>query len=645
MQPENPPPIFFAERASAANPALPDRNAYEDDSATSSRKHARDSVANGIYYDAATSAPAPKRSRRGNANINGNSRAAKSGDAMEVDQNGISHQGEAAPKRDAANSPAASAASAPSGGNEMDVDVEMANTTKAEGHHQHGAVEMGVTATENGGIASGGHAHHNDDSAADANGEEDVYDDSSNNNHSNNNVHSVQAPQMVVLPTLINGRSVGVQSDKVADLGPETTVLSVAGKNVTHALWNPRDPTLLATGGDALCRIWALSTSSATLARSTAPAAVIQGISALGETTSPDDSADPIPSSLSPRPVMDMHDALDDSSVTAMAWSPDGELLAIAKHPKSGHGRGNISIRSKSGETVDELPGGQHWVLNLLWNPSGTLLLGIEHSDSNTSNLMVWDISASHLIDPHLFQKPVMDAAWTDDRTLRLCGTDMIATTVVGADRLEVIDERYDGQSPDEWTRVRFDALTQSTAIASENSGALALIDSSGKYYTTKAHQAEITSLMYQPLSSPSALLPAAPRLLATAATDGGIKLWDAREPLRLVHSLDLGQSPALALSFTPDGYLVVAASWNKVVFWNAEAGGLAKATWNGKGSGWRFAADGALESNGNGITTNGDVHMGDEDEPTHSLSWDADGRKLAYSAGEQVRNSLRLQI
>ena len=610
-------------------------------------------------FDAMTSAPAPKRSRRNNGtttaasstNVNGSSsRGTKSGDGMEVDQqhqqNGISHQGEAAPKRDPANSPAASAAAAAaaialSGGNEMDVEMEATTTTNSTArpdqhhHHHHHHHHQGHQ----------NHAMDIIDTAMTDDGAVAVVEGDANGDQSESDSHSVQAPPVVVLPTLINGRSVGVQSDKVADLGPETTVLSVAGKNVTHAVWNPRDPTLLAAGGDALCRIWSLHSTlarSAAAATSTSPT---EDPSSPGETIPPsnDDSApnpsSPSTSSLVSRQIMDMHDPLDDSSVTAMAWSPDGERLAIAKHPRSGRGRrGGISIRSKAGETVDELPGGQNWVLHLQWNPSGTLLFGVEHSDESSSTLMVWDIASSQPLDPFVVQKPVMAAVWTDDRTLRLCGNDFLATATIVDGHIESQDERHDGQPAEEWAHICYDNLTQSTAISSESSGTLALIDNSGKLHTTKAHGSEITALMFQPLSSSSALLPSAPRLLATAATDGGIKLWDAKNPLHLIHSLDLGNSPALAMSFTPDGYLVAAASWNKVLFWNAEVGGLPKATWNGKAAGWHFSAEGTLEARTNGNVTNGDIHMGDEEEPTHSLSWDADGRKLAYGVGEQVR-------
>lgn len=51
-----------------------------------------------------------------------------------------------------------------------------------------------------------------------------------------------------------------------------------------------------------------------------------------------------------------------------------------------------------------------------------------------------------------------------------------------------------------------------------------------------------------------------------------------------------------MAMSFTPDGFLVAGANWNRALIWNAEAGGLPKASWKGD-----------LGTLTNGLLTNGD--------------------------------------
>ena len=183
------------------------------------------------------------------------------------------------------------------------------------------------------------------------------------------------------------------------------------------------------------------------------------------------------------------------------------------------------------------------------------------------------------------------------------------------------------------WTHIRYDSRTHTIALAAEESGILGLIDSSDTLRVTAAHKAEITALAYQPVTNLSAYPATAPRLVATSSLDGTIKIWDAKRPFTVVHTLLLGYTtPAMAMSFTPDGYLVAAANGDRVLIWNAEAGGVPKASWKG-----------LLGKLPNGSMANGDGvdEVMTEDglgEPSPSLSWDADGKKLALGVRSQVR-------
>lgn len=99
-----------------------------------------------------------------------------------------------------------------------------------------------------------------------------------------------------------------------------------------------------------------------------------------------------------------------------------------------------------------------------------------------------------------------------------------------------------------------------------------------------------------------------------------------------------------MALSFTPDGYLVAAASYNKILIWRAEEGGLPKACWVGEKGRW-MGGDGAV-ARVERTEEEMDERMEEEEEDEgrsqdHSLSWDADGGKLAFGLGSQVRCNL----
>ena len=402
--------------------------------------------------------------------------------------------------------------------------------------------------------------------------------------------------------TLTNGESRGVQSDKVAELGPQTSILTVSEtSHVMHTAWNPKDPTILATSGHALCRLWYISRSAAF-----------------------DDN-----------PTHQSHVDLLGSScaslVSTMAWDPTGEILAVAVRDDNSDWIGAVSLWSKTGKALDELPAAQDMVLKLRWSPSGKQLLGITSSGNVASSLTLWDIDSSQAMPPYQLPSVITDAAWTSNIQLTICGDNMIASSLLEDQRIIALHSRSEPVAQQNWTHISYDSRTHTTALAAEETAALGLIDSSDALQVITAHGSEITALAFQPVTNLSAYPASAPRLLATSSLDGSIKVWDAKRPFDLVHTFSLGHAaPAIAMSFTPDGYLVAAANWNRVLIWNAEAGGLPKATWKG-----------VLGKSPNSMLTNGNGASEEEDElageANCSLSWDAESGKLALGFASQV--------
>ena len=417
--------------------------------------------------------------------------------------------------------------------------------------------------------------------------------------------HDERARMSLTL-TLTNGHSVGVQSDQVAELGPETITLTIPDKNVLHTAWNPRDPAILATGGDALCRIWSTETCAT-------PA-------------SPQPTHQP--------PYVDILDPSDNSYVTNMAWSPDGEVIVVATRGQITEGTGAVSLWAKNGKSIDELPAAQDMVVLFRWNPSGTHLLGVTSSGTETSALIIWDIQSSQALPPFQLDHVVEDAAWSDNSKFMICGHGIVAESTIEEERITAIRSREDIDREQKWTKIQYDASTNTTAFAAEESAMLGVVDSSGDFQMTKAHSAEITALAFQRVRNHSTHPSGSPRLLVTSSMDGSIKVWDAKKPFSTMHVLSLGRSvPAMAISFTPDGYLVAAVSWNRILIWNAETGGPPKASWKGEQDKWQALTNGVDQDSGIGE---------DEDGPTHSLDWDADGRRLAYGLGSRVSFSRR---
>ena len=442
----------------------------------------------------------------------------------------------------------------------------------------------------------------------------------------------VQEQQQQLMPTLTNGVSRGVQSEnfKVTDLGPETAVLNLAGNSLTQAAWNPKHPTLLAAGGRALCHIWALQPANARSAPN--PNSNPSG-PATDATNSTTDSTSHSLLSVSPEDTTELEiDAT--ASVTAIAWSPAGDAIAYSTFPddSSPLKRSFITLCSKEGIVSDQLPSSPEPVMGLAWNPSGRYLAAVAGK-----TIIVYDRKKGMVLPPYETKNSLLDVAWLPEDHLAVCGESIMATAGVFENRVADLFIYPQTELNHDWSQLRYDLHTSTIAVASEESGHLALIEASGPFHAIRAHETTLTGLAYRPMVGSDAISSAAPRLLATSSVDGTVKLWNARAGLQHVHTFNLGAA-ALSLCFTPDGRHVAAANSTKILFWSAQEGGMPKAVWDSA------QIDGPTEHSGNGIhvngtngVENGDVNMEDQDEQAPSMTWDSNGHKLALACKDKV--------
>ena len=415
---------------------------------------------------------------------------------------------------------------------------------------------------------------------------------------------AAQDPQPIL--TLTNGQSVASQSDKVEDLSPTTLILTVADRdNIMHTTWNPRNSAILATGGDALCRLWHL-TKEAMIAEQ------------------PKES-----------PCHDILQPGDSSLVTSMAWSPDGRSLAVATRTDAAEMTGSVCTWTDMGRALDDLTAGQEMVIKLQWNATRPLLLGITSSGDGMSSLIVWEMDSSQALTPVQCDKIITDASWTGASTITVCGHGAIGRWDIYSQQGVIWALKANPQvAQGRWTRIIQSASTENIGVFDEDNSQLMVIDLHGTPIASQqAHKEAITAIANRPILNP--MEPTS--LLATCSLDGSINYWDT-VALQPSYTLKFGQdSPPLALAFSPEGSLLAAASHSKVLVWETKGSNLPIASWKGDlGKAPKMALT-------NGHAADRDSGIGDDgtedgmSEPSVSLDWDADGKRLALGVGNQV--------
>ncbi|KAG8530980.1 uncharacterized protein KY384_004337 [Bacidia gigantensis] len=402
------------------------------------------------------------------------------------------------------------------------------------------------------------------------------------------------------IPTLTDGQSIAIQSDKVENLIPRTTILSVPDRDsIMHIKWNPRNSSILATGGDALCRLWQAAPGAA--------------------------SAEQIDS-------CDILQSNDSSLVTSMAWSPDGSLFAIATRSDPSDVVGNVSTWTDTGKALDDLTIGQEMVIKLRWNADGSLLLGITSSGDGSSSIIVWDMKISQPLPPLQCDKVITDAVWTGVSTIMICGHGTIGRWDIASDQ-GITWAVKDAQITDRnWSHV-FNASPESVAILEEETGCMVCLDPYGTISgLQQAHADTVTAVTY----AFNSMAPQSAPILASASLDGTVKYWDLAT-MRPRRAFNFGSDlPPLAVACNHDGSLLAAANQTKVLIWNTTGKLVPIASWKGD-----FSK--APKPQANGHSADRDSGIGDDwsengmNEPSISLDWDANGKRLALGAGSQI--------
>ncbi|KAE8348788.1 hypothetical protein BDV28DRAFT_77697 [Aspergillus coremiiformis] len=396
--------------------------------------------------------------------------------------------------------------------------------------------------------------------------------------------------------TLTNGHSVGVQITpaKAADLSPDTAILDVAEEfHVTRALWRPKDPTVIVAVGETFCSLWKMS--------------------------------------LSETPVQEklVESKGDSTCVSAVAWDPTGQKLAVATYNDM---RGSITMYDVAGNAVDLLPEVPRMITGLHWTESGTHLIVVA-SDSKVSELALWDDSLrpDEFPSPQVIDGSIYDLSWLGRNEAYASGNGTVYQCNV--DSSIHISKTFTSEPDRPWTFIRCaNVNSTSVAVAASSAGAAFWIPTH-EMHLDGAHEGDVTAIELKPITRQQSQSNH-PLVLASSSTDDTVKVWHVdldTKRFDCIHRLFLGpSSPALISSFSPDGYALAAASKDRLFIWNSQRGGTAMATWSVPRTEETKTEDGKYHLvNGH----NGDV----ESMPDRSLAWDTDGKRLAFGFGKQL--------
>ncbi|KAL2853795.1 WD40-repeat-containing domain protein [Aspergillus pseudoustus] len=404
-----------------------------------------------------------------------------------------------------------------------------------------------------------------------------------------------QEPTAAPTFTLTNGQSIGVQITpaKAADLSPDTAIIDVAGvDHVTRSLWRPHDPTVVVAAGDTFCSLYKLS--------STSPPAQEKLVENKG----------------------------DNVWVSAVAWDPQGQKLAVATYNEM---RGSITTYDVAGNAVDLLPEVPRMISALKWADSGSQLIVVA-SDSKISELILWDdaLQPEEFPPPQIVDDSVLDVSWLDRTQAFACGGMSVYQCEV--DSSIHLSKTFSAGDPEQpWTFIRSaHAGSSPVAVAASSSSASFWIPTHDIRFDD-AHDGHITAIQLKPNPSEQ---PNQPLILASSSTDDSVKLWHIdleNRKFDCIHRLSLSPSqPILASCFSPDGYAIAAAGKDTLSIWNAQRGGTPMATWKSSGT-----ENGELVEHKSPVTNghNGSI----EDVQDRSLTWDTDGKKLAFGFKSQM--------
>ncbi|KAL1591098.1 hypothetical protein WHR41_00478 [Cladosporium halotolerans] len=363
------------------------------------------------------------------------------------------------------------------------------------------------------------------------------------------------------------------------------------------------------------------------------------------------------------------------SIITASAWHPNGRMATCAvdtlrdlpgdKQPSTQTlmdiGRDFGTVVYPSSLPLLDPPG---LVTCIRYSASGDHIL-VARTNLKRGLVQVYetptDAEKAHLrkepVAWRIFEHQVTDATWTNESSFLVCGDQGITKLYKLLKSEEPLTNGFTPESvaihnlaeqsleiaPNvtKWDKVRFDAQLGLHIFASTTEKKLAAYVGPNSATGKASHTVELEipeklfALALQPRKDSSEDEPTAGKSILAASFEDGtailyaLSLSEGTVAFERLVTLELGQNPALALSWSPDGNHLALGGADTVRIWRIDNENLNAVDTRALVT-WRQPA----EVNG---STNGDHQDETEALSEPSLSWSSDGERLGFAVEKQI--------